>query len=155
MSSNGQTSLLRTSLETDKSFGCTLLSDLQVEIHTPAILDTKWSLASLPDVAAQGSSSRGILGVADATGHLSLHGLRGDSTALHPIASWPLNPTKALCLSLDWSDRKAHYPSSCAEASVSREPISDSSVVVSQSDGSNRITARQHGSERCQQIIDT
>lgn len=66
----------------------------------------------------------GVLGVADATGYLHLFQLREDRDLhLSPWCKWKMNEETALCLSLDWSDR------------TSPTPASDTSLVVSQSNG--------------------
>lgn len=109
------------------------------EEHMAAILDAKWTLAR-PSFAS--SSSQGLLAVADAQGHVTLHQLLGAeqaSSLRHPwrleqVADLEINPSKALCLSLDWSDRARHYPSS--HLSTGATSGSDASLVVSQSDGS-------------------
>lgn len=102
------------------------------EEQTAAILDTKWSLTSL----SSGSGIKGLLGVADASGHVSFHSLEHESAdsswRLPRLAKLPFNDHKALCLSLDWSDRISHYPPSAAAAAQ----VQDASLVVSQSDGS-------------------
>ncbi|CAO1628318.1 unnamed protein product [Parajaminaea phylloscopi] len=106
-----------------------LSSSVVSESAMPAVLDTKWTLAN---VGPQGSSFlRGLLGVADAAGHVTIHGLQKDK-ALRPLADFTFNPHKALCLSLDWSDRRSQYPPSTASTRMGTE---DASLIVSQSDG--------------------
>lgn len=102
----------------------------------PAVLDAKWTLA-----AAGQTSRHGLLGVVDATGHLTIHSLQAEdrpsgsnSWQLRQTADLPLNPRQALALSLDWSDRIHQYPSHSAAGQSSK--VSNAALIVSQSDGS-------------------
>lgn len=67
----------------------------------------------------------GILGIADATGHLNLMKLTKEDFQfrLHHWKKWQLNEEDALCLSLDWSDRGPN------------ETATDAKLIASQSNG--------------------
>ncbi|WFD41484.1 DNA topoisomerase [Malassezia psittaci] len=93
---------------------CTIIDAIDGE----AILDTKWCLAS-DEPSDQGY---GILGIADASGHLQLHKLNED-LKFAAMTSWTVNTDKALCLSVDFSDRTTRN-------------ADDAKTIVSQSDGS-------------------
>ncbi|GAA5897399.1 hypothetical protein JCM8208_003262 [Rhodotorula glutinis] len=84
-------------------------------LEGPAILDLKWS--------PQPWQGKTTLAVADAKGHVQLHGLDDESRPLSHIETVDCADDKTLCLSLDWSTR--------------RQASSDSaSIVVSLSSGS-------------------
>lgn len=104
---------------------CTTLDAIEGE----AILDAKWTLAS----STCGAHGYGMLGIADATGYLSLYQL-GEDLALTKNAAWRMNDEKALCLSLDWSDR-------------TKTGASDASVIVSQSNGTLATVPSLHRAE--------
>lgn len=102
-----------------------------------AVLDAKWSLAALTGSSRLAHS--GLLAVAAASGHVTLNGLAKPSQhstrlELNQVADFMINPRQALCLSLDWSDRRSHYPSNLASKQVAE--ARDASLIVSQSDGS-------------------
>ena len=82
----------------------------------------------------------GLLGIADATGHVRIHRLEGelDGTAprelrLRPFPSWRINSKNALCLSLDWSDR-------VASEALNSSPET-TRLLVSQSDGTLAVAS--------------
>ena len=101
---------------------CTIVDAVDGE----AILDTKWCLAS-NESRDQGY---GILGIADASGHLQLHKLNSD-LQFAPVTSWTVNADKALCLSVDFSDRTTSN-------------ANDAKTIVSQSDGSLAMIPSLH-----------
>ncbi|WFD30678.1 methylated diphthine methylhydrolase [Malassezia sp. CBS 17886] len=78
-----------------------MLCDVCDTLDGPAILDTKWC------VEGRDADPLGTLGIADATGHVTLVDLvdRGSDTGLKfaQRAHWRMNGEGALCLSLDWS----------------------------------------------------
>lgn len=98
-------------------------------IDTPAILDMKWSLTK----SASGGMRR-ILGVANAKGQITLHRLeqQSSSSKLHSMGELQFNNRNALCLSLDFSDRRGGHIGGYDEKSLGN----DTSLIVSQSDGS-------------------
>lgn len=95
-------------------------------LHGAAILDAKWALAS----DAPTAMGYGVLGLADATGHVRLYKLR-DTKRFAPLAAWPMNSDAALCLSLDVSDR-------------TQPDASDARVLVSQSNGTLAMVPSMH-----------
>lgn len=97
-------------------------------IDIPAILDMKWSLTRAED------GVRKMLGVANAKGEITLHRLQqsGSQAKLESMGKLDFNNRNALCLSLDFSDRKGGYPGGYDESKLD----SDTSLIVSQSDGS-------------------
>ncbi|KAJ9478182.1 Diphthine methyltransferase [Pseudozyma hubeiensis] len=101
-------------------------------IETPAILDMKWSLTKADD------ETRRILGVANAKGQVTVHRLqdgtsKGSSRArLSPLGELHFNDRNALCLSLDFSDRKGGH----AGGYDMNNLTADTAMIVSQSDGS-------------------
>lgn len=97
-------------------------------IETPAILDMKWSLT-----CADGAI-RKMLGVANAKGEITLHRLQESTKEpkLEAIGKLDFNKRNALCLSLDFSDRKGGFVGGYDNANLDR----DISLIVSQSDGS-------------------
>lgn len=103
-------------------------------IETPAILDMKWSLTKTGD----GPDARRILGVANAKGQLTLHRLQNSSSGrtslskLSILGELQFNNRNALCLSLDFSDRAGGHAGGYDLANLT----ADTSVIVSQSDGS-------------------
>lgn len=102
---------------------CSLYADcisLMDSWEGAAVLDTKWCLAKAND-----SVHSGVLGIADATGHLNIMKLatQESSFRLHHWKTWKMNEEKALCLSLDWSDRG---PNGMA---------ADAKLILSQSNG--------------------
>lgn len=75
------------------------------------------------------------LGVANAKGYVTLHEF--DSRKLAQLSSLRLNGKNALCLSLDWSDRRGGSSHGYSESVLKRTSLEqDSSLIVSQSDGS-------------------
>ncbi|KAN0065903.1 hypothetical protein ACQY0O_001036 [Thecaphora frezii] len=125
----------------DGTVDCTIVD----EHDMPAILDMKWSLATLQQ-ALTPSASLATLGIANAQGYVTLHHLHsadagasasGSAYRLTPLSSLRMNPKKALCLSLDWSDRCGGFDHGYPEPILDRtQHQSDSSLIVSQSDGS-------------------
>ncbi|SNX83148.1 uncharacterized protein MEPE_01854 [Melanopsichium pennsylvanicum] len=99
-------------------------------IETPAILDMKWSLTK----AAGKAELRRTLGVANAQGQITLHRLYGSEKAskLQSIGELQFNNRTALCLSLDFSDRRGGHIGGYNMST----PDVDTSLIVSQSDGS-------------------
>ncbi|WFD06227.1 methylated diphthine methylhydrolase [Malassezia vespertilionis] len=88
-----------------------------------AILDTKWCLAG----SANPEHALGLLGIADATGHITLHRLeKATELQFTTHDTWQMNGENALCLSLDWSDR-APFEETCTRA--------DARLICSQSNG--------------------
>ncbi|GAA6005720.1 hypothetical protein JCM10207_005308 [Rhodosporidiobolus poonsookiae] len=81
----------------------------------PAILDMKWS--------PRPWNGKKTLAIADAKGHVQLHGLDDETHQLSPIQTVDCADESTLCLSLDWSTRRAAAP----------DPAS---IVVSLSSGS-------------------
>lgn len=112
------------SLDADGKVDC----EKEDMIETPAILDMKWSLTRT------GDGVRRKLGVANAKGEITLHRLQQSSsgTKLESMGKLDFNNHNALCLSLDFSDRKGGYPGGYDESNLN----SDTSLIVSQSDGS-------------------
>lgn len=101
-----------------------------------AVLDTKWTLAS--PAKGRNSVPRGLLGAADAKGQITLYQLsnvmaRNQSIQFKQLAAFTFNQCHALCLSLDWSDRRHQYPPAAA---AQYQTLSDASLIVSQSNGS-------------------
>lgn len=91
------------------------------------------------------TESLGVLGIAQASGDLALSSLSfTSSTSNEPtlisFASLRMNPKKALCLSLDWADRTGGnlggYPSWRSSDRETNTFVKDTSLIVSQSDGS-------------------
>ncbi|GAA5947547.1 hypothetical protein JCM10213_005155 [Rhodosporidiobolus nylandii] len=68
----------------------------------PAILDMKWS--------PRPWNGKKTLAIADAKGHLQLHGLNEETNQLSPIQTVDVTDESTLCLSLDWSTRRAATP---------------------------------------------
>ncbi|CAO1636923.1 unnamed protein product [Sympodiomycopsis kandeliae] len=100
---------LYTSQESQDSIAC----DVVWEKKMSAVLDMKWSLLQ--------SSQRGMLGVADSTGQIGMYHLSDDAYSLEHVKTFKMNDKKALCLSLDFSNRL--------------QSAQDASMIVSQSDG--------------------
>ncbi|GAA5977333.1 hypothetical protein JCM11641_000067 [Rhodosporidiobolus odoratus] len=80
----------------------------------PAILDMKWSPRPWND--------KKTLAIADAKGHVQLHGLDEETNQLASLQTVDCTDESTLCLSLDWSTRRAATP----------DPAS---IVVSMSSG--------------------
>ena len=102
-------------------------------IETPAILDMKWSLTK----PSGSDGNRRTLGVANAKGQITLHRLqqgegKGKEAKLQSLGELQFNNRNALCLSLDFSDRKGGYVGGYDESNLA----TDTSIIVSQSDGS-------------------
>lgn len=106
-----------------------LTATLQDEVEGAAVLDAKWCLAQ----AEEGAYGYGVLGIADATGHLALHRLdkSADRYSLAPLATWQMNDEHALCLSLDWSDR-------------TQRGATDAKLILSQSNGTLAMVPSMH-----------
>ncbi|GAA6036860.1 hypothetical protein JCM8097_006318 [Rhodosporidiobolus ruineniae] len=81
----------------------------------PAILDMKWS--------PRPWNGKETLAIADAKGHVQLHGLNEETNQLSPLQTIDCADESTLCLSLDWSTRRAATP----------DPAS---IIVSLSSGS-------------------
>ncbi|SPO21926.1 uncharacterized protein UTRI_01913_B [Ustilago trichophora] len=98
-------------------------------IETPAILDMKWSLTR-----ATSGEVRRILGVANAKGQITLHRLeqQSSSSRLQSMGELHFNDRNALCLSLDFSDRRGGHIGGYDDSRLAN----DTSLIVSQSDGS-------------------
>lgn len=101
-------------------------------IDTPAILDLKWSVTA----PASSNGQRRILGIANARGEVELQRLAQTQDKLEHVRTLALNDHggKTLCLSLDWSDRFGYERADKLQAKAILS--SDTSLVVSQSDGS-------------------
>ncbi|RPD82546.1 WD-40 repeat-containing protein [Lentinus tigrinus ALCF2SS1-7] len=72
------------------------------ETELPAILDMKW--------CHRDASASPLLGIADSEGHITLHELDSETSALRQIQSISCATSDILCLSLDWSNRR--FPTS-------------------------------------------
>ncbi|PWN52042.1 WD40 repeat-like protein [Violaceomyces palustris] len=142
-SRSGRCYLRNVEILDDNRVECSLLQ----QIEMPAILDMKWTLAHPSQTTpterdSQDRRSGGILGIANSVGEISLQALSlsssvlrrtlaAESARLEQFKNLRMNPKKALCLSLDWSDRRGGHVGGYDSSTLAR----DTSLIVSQSDG--------------------
>jgi diphthamide biosynthesis protein 7 len=119
-------------------FSC--VSDTLSEIETAAILDMKWLHPSLS-----------CLSIALANSQVSLYSLQ--NSTLEHIKSISINSTKALCLSLDWSDRIGGYTGGYKE-DAEANTMNEAQAIISQSDGT--LATLSHSlSSSSQPVVET
>jgi diphthamide biosynthesis protein 7 len=81
--------------------------------------------------------STSLLSIALADSQISLYSFKKDKVTL--LTSIEANKTKALCLSLDWSDRIGGFPGGYDLSSTSE--VKDYQAITSQSDGTLSLLA--------------
>ncbi|GAA5831863.1 hypothetical protein JCM11251_003914 [Rhodosporidiobolus azoricus] len=98
----------------------------------PAILDMKWS--------PRPWNGKKTLAIADAKGHVQLHGLDEETRLLSPLQTIDVTDESTLCLSLDWSTR---HPSSPDPASIVVS-LSSGSISLLTGESSLSVTETWH-----------
>ncbi|GAA5994760.1 diphthamide synthase [Rhodotorula paludigena] len=102
-------------------------------IEGPAILDMKWS--------PRPWQNQTTLAIADAKGHVQLHGLDSETKLLYPLQTVDCADESTLCLSLDWSTRRQTTPDP-ASIVVS---LSSGEICTLGGESSFEVTSTWHG----------